>query len=417
MIRLHSGHQDVGFFPAHGEGMRTTVGILADLYGGPLLPNARRIRANIAHLPGALSCIAMTRIQSLDMPQLLGQDYRAAFLDTLKSCHQLQFIHLEFVLARVDQLQHFASVSSVLSSRPSLRECTLRVKLVIPLERHVVSHLASWPRLGRLAVQSSAHVKPPPGFSGAEPDQLPTKYVFDHLESLCEAMTSASSILRWSDTPVLKEYALCSSASTMELLLPLLSSISPRTLQKLVIDHHQMGDSMPAAPIPFSALEPVLAFCNLSMLRINIFGPSILVDDTEWEQCAQSWPQLRTLHLPAVRSRAANSKVKATYKSLIAIARLCPHIMGIAIVISDTRRPADWEVERETLPVAPQMKYLDLLTSDFKDLEFTAEWIYKMFPNVWPRPVTPRAARSTPQVMLMQCVQRLRNTSLRTKAL
>ncbi|KDQ62088.1 hypothetical protein JAAARDRAFT_76104 [Jaapia argillacea MUCL 33604] len=111
---------------------------------------------------------------------------------------------------------------------------------------------------------------------------------------------------------------------------------SHSTLKEIIVFRASFSAaSLPAVShiTPSDILEPLLPFNNLERLEIDI-TMSLAIDDGTVQKAAMAWPNLRELELSPSHGSPDVSKV--TLKGLIPLAKHCPNLKTLGIIIDAT---------------------------------------------------------------------------------
>ena len=161
-----------------------------------------------------------------------------------------------------------------------------------------------------------------------------------------------------------------------------LSAVSLESLHVKAELHHEMYNQPTPSPEEVSAWEPLTWFHNLRELTVAVECPRWCVDDAAWDRYARAWPRLHLLKITQT-GPAYDDRFYATHKSLISIARWCPELRELVLPITNVSRPADWDREQRTLPIATHLDRLSLTCLEAAELVFLAECVTALFPSLW----------------------------------
>ena len=374
------------------------LAVLSSLRAAPLLPNLQAVEywspfsAYLDRPDEILKCFAAPSLRSLDMSLDTrgGQEFSSALTDVFTHCGSLRTFHLRTRIGDVD----LPLLSSALGHCASLQHFSLRLDSH-PSHRaspRLLAQLAALPKLCDLRLYTWI----PHAHQGhTTPATSPKPVVFSYLSSfelLTYDVASAVAILERCTFPCLKKIILFSECAAVHTLPSLLKSqICAETLESLSI---HAGSRSPTERlyardpvVHYSELFPLLAFRNLENVSIVVTNRHGLhFDDEGWEAFAHAWPHLRTLRMTgAAVIETKSGCVASTYKSFAHLARLCPDIRSVDIIIADTDAPESVSRDRgipDLLPINRHVTKLHFHHSQLNDPDFTAAWVAKMFPSV-----------------------------------
>ncbi|KAJ7487115.1 hypothetical protein FB451DRAFT_1554194 [Mycena latifolia] len=131
--------------------------------------------------------------------------------------------------------------------------------------------------------------------------------------------------------------------------------------------------------IPSAALQPLLAFSNLSKVAISV--PFLLsLDDAFVEEMAMAWPRLEELALTRSQ-REVPTPSSVTVPALAAFARHCPTLSTLTIPVSGGF-PPDWDHARRPSDTQQALSLLDVLDSPITAPIPVAAYLSCVFPNI-----------------------------------
>ncbi|KAJ6463433.1 hypothetical protein C8R45DRAFT_1107781 [Mycena sanguinolenta] len=145
------------------------------------------------------------------------------------------------------------------------------------------------------------------------------------------------------------------------------SSTSLKTLSLSLLP----ADDMPADVMKAQTLRELSFFSGLKSVHIEwFFGPDL--DDRTLEHLTISWTQLTNLHLI---QRGTDTNL--TLKSLLALARNCPHLQDLTLKFDASEVP-------EPSRVAPQrcLESIDLELSPIQNATKVARYLSGIFPDI-----------------------------------
>ncbi|KAJ6463437.1 hypothetical protein C8R45DRAFT_1107786 [Mycena sanguinolenta] len=156
-----------------------------------------------------------------------------------------------------------------------------------------------------------------------------------------------------------------------ELVRALASVASPPSLQTLRLQPHEGMPTENAMTV--HTLHELSFFCGLKTVEIEwLFEPHF--DDTTLETLTAAWTQLTDLKL--IQPLVEDDK-KLTLKSLLSLARNCPHLQCFYLMVDAREVP-------ELPPVAPQrsLKWMYVPSSPIQNATQVARYLAGIFPDV-----------------------------------